>query len=219
MFTMRHATRSWVRLGLLGLMLWPVVVMAYGDWRLGQAQELLKAAGADPGPIDGVLGPRTKAALRRYQASHGLPATGMLDEATRQALIPTPSRSGQEQAARGGQQEPWLKAPPGGDFRKVSSLVPLPEFLPGLGMLYVQPRTLPVGPFLAYDHQGKLVSSVYMLPLKDLGARKAFRDLAIAHAPVNHVDIYPNEGHPGVPDPHYHLVLWYISPAEAAALK
>jgi peptidoglycan hydrolase-like protein with peptidoglycan-binding domain len=56
-------------------MLWPVVVMAYGDWRLGQAQELLNAAGVDPGPIDGVLGPRTKAALRRYQASHDLRLT------------------------------------------------------------------------------------------------------------------------------------------------
>jgi putative peptidoglycan binding protein len=216
---MRHAILSWVRVGIVCLALWPVVVMAYGDWRVGQAQELLKAAGVDPGPIDGVLGPRTKAALRRYQLRHGIPATGMLDAATRQALIPIPSRSGQDRGPRAGKQEPWPKAPPGGDFRKVSALAPLPDFLPGLGTLYVQPRTLPVGPFLAYDRQGKLVSSVYMLPLKDLGARKAFTNLAIAHAKVDHVDIYPNEGHPGVPDPHYHLVLWYISRAEAATLQ
>jgi peptidoglycan hydrolase-like protein with peptidoglycan-binding domain len=67
---MRHAIPSWVRLGTLCLLLWPVVVMAYGDCRVGQAQEQLKEAGLDPGPIDGVLGPRTKAALRHYQASH-----------------------------------------------------------------------------------------------------------------------------------------------------
>jgi hypothetical protein len=29
-----------------------------------------------------------------------------------------------------------------------------------LGTLYVDPETLPAGPFLAYDHQGKLVSTV-----------------------------------------------------------
>jgi hypothetical protein len=59
----------------------------------------------------------------------------------------------------------------------------------------------------------------YMLPLKDLGIHKSFHDLPIAHAAVNHVAIYYNEGHPGVPDPHYHIVLWYISPAATEALK
>ena len=112
-----------------------------------------------------------------------------------------------------------MKAPPGGSFRKVSTLVQLPDFLPGLGTLYVDPRTLPVGPFLAYDRQGNLVSSIYMLLLKDLGAHKSFDDLPVTPAAVNHVDIYYNEGHPGVPDPHYHLVLWYISPEATAAQK
>jgi len=42
------------------------------------------------------------------------------------------------------------------------------DFLPGLGTLYVNPSTLPEGPFLAYDHAGKVVSTVYMIPLKDL---------------------------------------------------
>ena len=46
------------------------------------------------------------------------------------------------------------KAPPGGAYKKVSTLVALPDFLPGLGTLYVDPATLPAGPFLAYDHQG-----------------------------------------------------------------
>jgi hypothetical protein len=36
---------------------------------------------------------------------------------------------------------------------------------------------------------------------------------------VDHVDMYYNAGHPGVPEPHYHVVLWYISPEAAAALK
>ena len=37
-----------------------------------QAQEALKNKGRDPGPIDGVLGPRTVAALNAYQKAEGL---------------------------------------------------------------------------------------------------------------------------------------------------
>ena len=110
-------------------------------------------------------------------------------------------------------------APPGGDYEKVSGLVALPEFLPGLGTLYVKPATLPAGPFLAYDRDGKLVSSVYMIPLKDLDAHKGFNNLTAVQEKVDHVDMYFNAGHPGVAEPHYHVVIWYVSPEKAAALK
>jgi hypothetical protein len=110
------------------------------------------------------------------------------------------------------------KAPPGGAYKEVSTLVPLPHFIPGLGTLYVDPATLPAGPFLAYDHQGKLVSSIYMIPLKDMNAQKGFSDLKVAHERVDHVDIVYNAGHPGVAEPHYHMTLWYVSPQAAAKL-
>jgi hypothetical protein len=110
-------------------------------------------------------------------------------------------------------------APPGGEFKNVSTLVPLPNFVPGLGVLYVVPSTLPAGPFLAYDHAGKLVSSIYMIPLKDMNAQKGFNDLNVAHEKVDHVDIVYNAGHPGVAEPHYHVILWYVSPQRAAALS
>ena len=42
--------------------------------------------GYDAGPADGVSGRRTAAALRAFQRDHGLPDSGRLDEATRQAL-------------------------------------------------------------------------------------------------------------------------------------
>ena len=109
-------------------------------------------------------------------------------------------------------------APPGGAYKIVSSLVALPDFVPGLGTLYVDPATLPAGPFLAYDHQGKLVSSIYMIPLKDMNAHKAFSDLKVAHERVDHVDMLYNAGHPGVAEPHYHMILWYVSPERAAKL-
>jgi fermentation-respiration switch protein FrsA (DUF1100 family) len=110
------------------------------------------------------------------------------------------------------------KAPPGGAYQQVSKLVPLPNFLPGLGTLYVDPATLPAGPFLAYDHEGNLVSSIYMIPLKDVNAHKGFTDLKVAHERADHVDIVFNAGHPGVPEPHYHIIVWYVSPEAAAKL-
>jgi hypothetical protein len=106
------------------------------------------------------------------------------------------------------------KAPPGGSYKKVSELVKLPDFLPGLGTLYVDPKTLPAGPFLAYDHQGKLVSTIYMIPIKDITDQKKFDDLAAPGGKVDHVSMYFNAGHPGVEQPHYHVVLWHVSKAQ-----
>jgi hypothetical protein len=102
------------------------------------------------------------------------------------------------------------KAPPPAKYKKVSELVKLPDFLPGLGQLYVDPSTLPAGPFLAYDHQGKLVSTIYMIPMKDFTDQKKLDDLPAPGGKVDHVSMYYNAGHPGVPDPHYHIVLWHV---------
>jgi peptidoglycan hydrolase-like protein with peptidoglycan-binding domain len=51
------------------------------------AQVALRDAGFDPGEIDGVMGRRTRAALREFQASQGLPQTGRLDATTREELL------------------------------------------------------------------------------------------------------------------------------------
>jgi peptidoglycan hydrolase-like protein with peptidoglycan-binding domain len=45
-------------------------------------QEKLKQAGFDPGPADGVMGAKTREALQKYQASHGLSKTGAPDDNT-----------------------------------------------------------------------------------------------------------------------------------------
>ena len=54
--------------------------------RLRQVQERLQAGGFSPGPMDGHLGPQTRAALRRYQQRKRLPVTGSLDPQTLKAL-------------------------------------------------------------------------------------------------------------------------------------
>lgn len=49
-------------------------------------QQQLRILGYDPGPADGEMGTRTLAALRKFQSDHGLPATGVLDQKTLDAL-------------------------------------------------------------------------------------------------------------------------------------
>ncbi|WP_367717092.1 hypothetical protein AB2N04_03570 [Nitratireductor sp. GISD-1A_MAKvit] len=62
-------------------------------------------------------------------------------------------------------------APPGDPYIKVSDALPLPEFIPGLGTLFIDPETLPAGPFLAYD------------------------ELSVGSHTISGVDIYYNAGH------------------------
>ncbi|HYG86645.1 MAG TPA: hypothetical protein VD978_10330 [Azospirillum sp.] len=112
-----------------------------------------------------------------------------------------------------------LYEPPGGDYRKVSELVRFPDFYPGLGTLYVQPETLPVGPFRAYDRNGRLVSTIYMLPMRELDAHTMINLVQGTPARVNHVDMHYTSGHPGVEEPHYHIILWHVSPQWAASLQ
>lgn len=107
-------------------------------------------------------------------------------------------------------------SPPQEPYRQVSELVPLPDFIPGIGQLFVDPETLPAGPFLAYGSDGELVSTIYMIPIEDLNPDTSFDDLAAPGGNVDHVDIYFNAGHPGVEVPHAHIVLWHVPVAAEA---
>ena len=61
----------------------------------------LEGAGYDPGPIDGIYGPQTVAAVKQLQTDSGLAVTGFVDEATARALQDKLDALGQ-QAATGG---------------------------------------------------------------------------------------------------------------------
>ena len=106
------------------------------------------------------------------------------------------------------------RAPPPAPFAKLSKLVKLPDFIPGIGDLFVDPARLPAGPFLAYDHDGRVVSTIYMIPIEDLQNKKLFDNLPAPGGAVDHVDVYFNAGHPGVEKPHAHVVLWHVKPAD-----
>jgi len=109
-------------------------------------------------------------------------------------------------------------APPGGAYKRFGDLVGAPDFLPGLGTLYVDPKTLPKGPFLAYDRQGRLVGTVYMIPLKDFETHAKIAALDAPGGAVDHIDMSYNAGHPGIEEPHYDIVLWHIAKGEEARL-
>ncbi|MBP7240757.1 hypothetical protein [Amaricoccus sp.] len=110
-------------------------------------------------------------------------------------------------------------APPGAPYVQVSEALPLPAFIPGLGTLFVEPARLPAGPFLAYDHDGKLSATIYMVPLEDLENGVSFDGLTVGAHDVSSVDIYYNAGHPGVEKPHAHVVLYHDEGAKGRLAK
>jgi SH3 domain-containing YSC84-like protein 1 len=54
--------------------------------KVRKVQTALKDRGLNPGPIDGVMGSKTMAAIREFQSQQGMAATGRLDQSTMAAL-------------------------------------------------------------------------------------------------------------------------------------
>jgi peptidoglycan hydrolase-like protein with peptidoglycan-binding domain len=52
-----------------------------------EVQQQLKSDGLYKGPVDGRLGPETRAAVRQFQQKNGLKTTAMLDHETLQRLL------------------------------------------------------------------------------------------------------------------------------------
>lgn len=103
--------------------------------RIRQAQERLQQAGLDPGPADGVLGQRTAAALRQYQAAHSLPITGVLDDATRNVLMPAPAGFSSPAAPMPGIVPPQVVVP---------KLLPIPQHV----LVPKPPDPVPIPPIV-----------------------------------------------------------------------
>jgi hypothetical protein len=100
-------------------------------------------------------------------------------------------------------------------YKPLSDLVNFPKFFPGLGIVFVKPDTLPLGPFLCFDRDDHLIATVYMVSIKDIDDHKAFEAPGFA-GKVDHISYYFNAGHPGMNMPHYHLVIWHVSKQEEA---
>ena len=66
----------------------PVARISQADM-VRQAQALLTRAGFDPGPADGIMGAKTRDAIRAFQEKSGLPADGQVSPALLDALSKT----------------------------------------------------------------------------------------------------------------------------------
>ena len=55
--------------------------------RIANLQLALRWLGYDPGPADGILGARTRAAIRAFQTDAGLPVTGQISERLESAVL------------------------------------------------------------------------------------------------------------------------------------
>jgi peptidoglycan hydrolase-like protein with peptidoglycan-binding domain len=72
-------------------------------------QKALQKLGFDPGRLDGVMGPPTQAAVKKFQQANGLPADGVVDPKTQAALAKALQGA---PAAAGGAPAPPAPAPP-----------------------------------------------------------------------------------------------------------
>jgi len=67
-----------------------------------EVQSLLAERGYDPGPVDGLMGAATRAAILRYQRDHGLARDGLATAALRDHLLGRSLRGPAARAGRGG---------------------------------------------------------------------------------------------------------------------
>jgi murein L,D-transpeptidase YcbB/YkuD len=67
-----------------------------------EAQQALREKGYNPGPIDGMMGPRTREALKSFQTASGLETTGTLNPETAKKLgvEPGPSQESKDMSNR-----------------------------------------------------------------------------------------------------------------------
>jgi peptidoglycan hydrolase-like protein with peptidoglycan-binding domain len=81
--------------GLVALMLSPLASADKSSESVKRTQQALADKGYDPGPIDGVMGHQTRAAIGKYQKDQDLPVTNHLNDKTADKLgVPGESAGG-----------------------------------------------------------------------------------------------------------------------------
>src|SRR5258705_7923211 len=64
----------------------PSTTVSHSSANVRSTQQELKDQGYDVGPIDGVMGPKTRSALQKFQSDKGLTQTGRMDATTMKEL-------------------------------------------------------------------------------------------------------------------------------------
>ena len=95
---LRVALRQAIVVLFLLIALLPGVSIAF-EGEVAAAQRRLLELGFEPGPVDGLMGPRTADAVSAFQRANSLSPTGELNEKTLKALFPFRSTKGTARAA------------------------------------------------------------------------------------------------------------------------
>ena len=96
------------------------------DKTVQRAQKRLAELGYEPGPADGVYGPKTRQAIQQYQESIGVPATGRVDEILLAQSANSAEAARASQTAAHAAEQPRNKVSPLNIIAFLS--VPLPAF-------------------------------------------------------------------------------------------
>jgi len=87
MFLKSMGSRFVVATVFIALFLQIGISTSFADSMTRMFQDALTEKGFDPGPADGVWGPKTQAAVMKFQESAGLLANGEVDDATKSRLL------------------------------------------------------------------------------------------------------------------------------------
>jgi peptidoglycan hydrolase-like protein with peptidoglycan-binding domain len=101
-----------------------------GSRRVREVQRRLRDRGLRPGPIDGIYGPRTQRAVRRFQARHDLATDAIVGPRTLRALRHTPTRPTRTPTATSPPQAPVPQAAPERAPRAAPTAAPTRSPLP-----------------------------------------------------------------------------------------
>jgi peptidoglycan hydrolase-like protein with peptidoglycan-binding domain len=77
-----------------------------------EIQFMLLRIGMDPGPIDGIAGPQTLSAVRKFQAKSGLPISDLTNEGKISAVFLARLRGEASRAILGGEKKPEISPEP-----------------------------------------------------------------------------------------------------------
>ena len=102
-------------------------------WNIETVQHRLVELGYDVGGVDGLLGPKTRAALRSFQADRGLAVTGLPDGDTQRALFAAQASRSERPAPPPADDPPSLEAVPLGPV-EVAPLAPMVSVTPHEGL-------------------------------------------------------------------------------------
>ncbi|HXH85136.1 MAG TPA: BON domain-containing protein [Candidatus Tectomicrobia bacterium] len=93
---------------------------------------------------------------------------------------------------------------------------PLQERVRGLARVEMRQ---PAGPAIGYDAAGRVVATVHTITARQLAESGVDGLVAADGRPIVHVSVYPEVARTDRPVPHYSVILWHVSEADAAALR